>query len=52
MIMQAVNMPIPQQCTNLVVGGGPAACYVASALAREGVSTVVLKADIFPRHVD
>jgi flavin-dependent dehydrogenase len=41
---------IPDKCTVLVVGGGPAGSYAASALAREGVSTVLLEADIFPRY--
>ncbi|MCJ1430339.1 hypothetical protein MMC29_008257 [Sticta canariensis] len=43
-------MSIPQETTVLVVGGGPAGSYAACALAREGVSTVVLEADIFPRY--
>ena len=40
---------IPTECTVLVVGGGPGGSYTASALAREGISTVLLEADIFPR---
>ena len=43
-------MSIPQDTTVLVVGGGPAGSYAACALAREGISTVVLEADIFPRY--
>ena len=42
---------IPQKTTVLVAGGGPAGSYAACALAREGISTVVLEADIFPRYV-
>ena len=44
-------MSIPQETTVLVIGGGPAGAYAACALAREGVSTVVLEADLFPRCV-
>ena len=46
----SVNMDsIPAKCTTLVVGGGPGGSYTASALAREGIDTVVLEADVFPR---
>ena len=45
-------MSIPTECTVLVVGGGPAGSYAASALAREGINTVLLEADVFPRCVD
>lgn len=41
---------IPESCEVLVVGGGPAGSYAASALAREGVDVVVLEADHFPRY--
>lgn len=43
--------PIPTQTTVLVVGGGPGGSYTASALAREGIDTVLLEADVFPRLV-
>ncbi|PON24531.1 hypothetical protein TGAM01_v206461 [Trichoderma gamsii] len=43
-------MAIPEKCTVLVVGGGPAGSYAASALAREGIDTVILEADKFPRY--
>jgi flavin-dependent dehydrogenase len=42
---------IPEKCTVLVVGGGPGGSYCAAALAREGVDTVLLEADMFPRYV-
>lgn len=45
-------MSIPQETTVLVIGGGPAGSYAACALAREGISTVVLEADIFPRYIE
>lgn len=40
---------VPSKCTVLVVGGGPAGSYAASALAREGIDVVLLEADKFPR---
>lgn len=42
---------VPEKCTVLVVGGGPAGSYAASALAREGIDVVLLEADKFPRLV-
>nr|BBL33421.1 putative flavin dependent halogenase [Lachnum palmae] len=41
---------IPNKTTVLVIGGGPAGSYAAAALAREGVDTVLLEADKFPRY--
>ncbi len=41
--------PQPNSATVLVIGGGPGGAYAASVLAREGIDTVVLEADEFPR---
>ncbi|KAJ0423113.1 FAD/NAD(P)-binding domain-containing protein [Aspergillus carlsbadensis] len=43
-------MSIPGDCTVLVVGGGPGGSYTASVLAREGIDTVLLEAEKFPRY--
>ncbi|KAL8778776.1 MAG: hypothetical protein Q9213_007256 [Squamulea squamosa] len=43
-------MSVPTHTSVLVVGGGPAGSYAASCLAREGIDTVVLEADKFPRY--
>lgn len=43
-------MSVPTKTSVLVVGGGPAGSYSASCLAREGIDTVVLEADKFPRY--
>ncbi|KAJ5719766.1 hypothetical protein N7493_007344 [Penicillium malachiteum] len=41
---------IPKSCSVLIVGGGPAGSYAASALAREGVDVIIMEADHFPRY--
>ncbi len=40
---------IPKKTTVLVIGGGPGGSYAAAALAREGIDTVLLEGDKFPR---
>jgi flavin-dependent dehydrogenase len=45
----SISSEIPSHCTVLVIGGGPGGSYSAAALAREGISTVVLEAEKFPR---
>jgi flavine halogenase len=44
-------MSIPSETTVLVIGGGPGGSYTAAVLAREGISTVLLEAEVFPRYV-
>ncbi|KAK4993501.1 hypothetical protein LTR50_000431 [Elasticomyces elasticus] len=41
---------VPDHADVLVIGGGPGGLYTASVLAREGVDTVLLEADVFPRY--
>ncbi|KAL4874339.1 hypothetical protein BJY04DRAFT_226143 [Aspergillus karnatakaensis] len=43
-------MSIPEDCTVLVIGGGPGGSYAASVLARENIDTVLLEAEYFPRY--
>ncbi|KAF1936660.1 hypothetical protein EJ02DRAFT_506414 [Clathrospora elynae] len=43
-------MSVPERTQVLVIGGGPAGSYPASALAREGIEAVVLEGDKFPRY--
>ncbi|RDA92919.1 hypothetical protein CP533_3891 [Ophiocordyceps camponoti-saundersi (nom. inval.)] len=43
-------MSIPDTCTVLVVGGGPAGSFAAAALAREGIDVVALEMEKFPRY--
>lgn len=39
----------PNSATVLIIGGGPGGSYAASVLAREGIDTVLLESDVFPR---
>ncbi|KAF7342752.1 hypothetical protein MSAN_01990400 [Mycena sanguinolenta] len=41
---------IPTSTNILVIGGGPAGSFTASALAREGFEVTVLEKDHFPRY--
>ncbi|KAK7047273.1 hypothetical protein VNI00_006504 [Paramarasmius palmivorus] len=41
---------LPSHVQILVIGGGPAGSYAASALAREGFDVCVLEASKFPRY--
>ncbi|KAI0698239.1 hypothetical protein BC835DRAFT_1335198 [Cytidiella melzeri] len=41
---------IPSRTQVLVIGGGPAGSYTASALARDGVDVVLLDMSKFPRY--
>ena len=50
-ISKQENMAIPEKTSVLVIGGGPAGSYAACSLAREGIDTVLLEADVFPRYV-
>ncbi|KAL4738166.1 hypothetical protein BDV11DRAFT_206155 [Aspergillus similis] len=43
-------MNVPEKCKVLVIGGGPAGSYAATALAREGIDVVLLEAEKFPRY--
>ncbi|EPQ59058.1 FAD/NAD P-binding domain-containing protein [Gloeophyllum trabeum ATCC 11539] len=41
---------VPTSTTILVIGGGPAGSYAATALAREGFDVTLLEKEIFPRY--
>lgn len=41
---------VPESCSVLVIGGGPAGSFAAASLAREGIDTVLLEADQHPRY--
>ncbi|KAH6914272.1 FAD binding domain-containing protein [Coprinopsis sp. MPI-PUGE-AT-0042] len=46
----ASNSVPPEHASVLVIGGGPAGAYAASALAREGIDVTLLEAGKFPRY--
>ncbi|PHH72942.1 hypothetical protein CDD80_4166 [Ophiocordyceps camponoti-rufipedis] len=45
-------MAIPENCTVLVIGGGPAGSFAATALARESIDVCLLEMQKFPRFVE
>ncbi|KAK7045666.1 hypothetical protein VNI00_007499 [Paramarasmius palmivorus] len=47
--MASSHLP-PKHVDVLVVGGGPAGSYAASALAREGISVALFESSKFPRY--
>ncbi|KAF9451401.1 FAD/NAD(P)-binding domain-containing protein [Macrolepiota fuliginosa MF-IS2] len=49
-ITRMTSTQLPSRTTVLVIGGGPAGAYAASALAREGIEATVLEAAKFPRY--
>ena len=45
----ADSVPVPATCNVLVVGAGPAGSACAQLLARAGIDTVLIDAQVFPR---
>lgn len=43
---------IPTGCTVLVVGGGRGRSYTAAVLIREGIDTVLLETNEFPKGLE
>ncbi|TFK23672.1 FAD binding domain-containing protein [Coprinopsis marcescibilis] len=48
-LMPVSSIP-PESTSVLIIGGGPAGAYAASALAREGIEVTLLEASKFPRY--
>jgi flavin-dependent dehydrogenase len=49
MVVAAINK-IPEKCTVLIIGGGPAGSSAATDLAKSGIDVVVLERAVFPRN--
>ncbi|TFK39897.1 putative halogenase [Crucibulum laeve] len=48
--MPVAQISIPSSTTVLVIGGGPAGSYAATALAREGFDVTLIERETFPRY--
>lgn len=48
-MIKPAETPLPESCDVVVIGGGPAGSTAATLLAQQGVKTVLLERDRFPR---
>ncbi len=48
-MIQPAETALPESCDVVVIGGGPAGSTAATLLAQQGVKTVLLERDSFPR---